>query len=419
MPRLSRRAFAAVAAVAPFLQDAARAQTSAASDDARALIDLVFENYAYQERLTGFSERRLRALREGEAARVSTAGELVSFGERALAALFDHHAILNSSRANSYGLVPSFADMWIETNARGRYVIEDVRAGSPAAAAGIRPGDFLVLVEGEPVSRAIERFIEAPVGDLSPAQRAACARVLAAGRRDRARQLSVTHNGVRRRLALPNLYAQGVARAEGALTVQSPAPGVAHVRFNDSLGDDATIEAFDAFMRGGPGELAVIIDLRDTVSGGNTRVARAVLGWFVDRRTPYQRHELPQEARDGGPPRTWLEEVSPRGARYGGAVFVLVSRWTGSMGEGMALGFDAIGARVIGTRMAGLLGAVYDFPLPSSGIALKLPAERLYHVNGAPREAFTPPVLLPNADAPDASGADPALTAALRELATR
>jgi carboxyl-terminal processing protease len=60
------------------------------------------------------------------------------------------------------------------------------------------------------------------------------------------------------------------------------------------------------------------------------------------------------------------------------------------MGEGIAIGFAALGARVEGTRMAQLKGAVYDFALPSSGMAVKLPAERLYSVDGRAREDFVP-----------------------------
>jgi hypothetical protein len=56
----------------------------------------------------------------------------------------------------------------------------------------------------------------------------------------------------------------------------------------------------------------------------------------------------------------------------------------------MAIGLDAIGAAVEGTRMAGLLGAVYDERLPNSGLIVKLPVERLYAVDGTPREEFEP-----------------------------
>ena len=40
--------------------------------------------------------------------------------------------------------------------------------------------------------------------------------------------------------------------------------------------------------------------------------------------------------------------------------------------------------------MAGLLGAIYDHRLENSGLVIKLPTERLAHVNGTPRETFVP-----------------------------
>ena len=167
--------------------------------------------------------------------------------------------------------------------------------------------------------------------------------------------------------------------------------GALVVRFNDSLGEDKTIAAFDAAMaKARPGG-RVVIDLTDTPSGGDTTVARAVLGWFVDRPRGYQVHNLPSELRETGIARQWIEQVLPRpGKHHIGPVAVRVGRWTGSMGEGIAIGFDAIGAPVTGSPMAGLRGAVYDERLEHSGLVLKIPAERLYSVSGTPREAFVP-----------------------------
>jgi C-terminal processing protease CtpA/Prc len=115
------------------------------------------------------------------------------------------------------------------------------------------------------------------------------------------------------------------------------------------------------------------------------------MGWFVTRARSYQVHSLPAEERATGVPRQWVEQVLPRpGKFHPGSVTVLVGRWTGSMGEGLAIGFHAIGANVVGTRMAGLRGAVYDHPLSRTGLVLKLPTERLYSVDGTPREDFIP-----------------------------
>ncbi len=135
----------------------------------------------------------------------------------------------------------------------------------------------------------------------------------------------------------------------------------------------------------------VILDLTDTPSGGNTTVARAILGWFVTKPRFYQVHRLPAEERATGIPRQWVEQVLPRaGKLHRGPVTVRVGRWTGSMGEGLAIGFAALGARVEGERMAGLLGAIYDHRLERSGQILKLPTERLSAVDGTPRERFVP-----------------------------
>jgi P-loop containing NTP hydrolase pore-1/Peptidase family S41 len=163
------------------------------------------------------------------------------------------------------------------------------------------------------------------------------------------------------------------------------------LRLNNSLGDDATIAAFDAAMADVPGKHEIMLDLRDTPSGGNTTVARAIMGWFVTRPTSYQVHNRPEEERATGIPRQWVEQALPRAAKYHKRLpTVLVGRWTESMGEGLAIGFAAIGADVRGTKMAGLNGSVEDIPLGDTGVTIKLPTERLMTTGYFPREDFTP-----------------------------
>jgi carboxyl-terminal processing protease len=73
-------------------------------------------------------------------------------------------------------------------------------------------------------------------------------------------------------------------------------------------------------------------------------------------------------------------------------------------------------AAVVGTRMAGLCGATTTFKLPSSGIGVTFPTERLYHLNDTPREKFVPREFV---DLAQASGDDPILArgiAVLREM---
>ena len=153
-----------------------------------------------------------------------------------------------------------------------------------------------------------------------------------------------------------------------------------------------------------------MLDLRDTPSGGNTAVARGIMGLFVARRRPYQRHVV--EERATGTVRDWVEYVTPRGlAPLRAPMVVLVDGWTGSMGEGMAIGLDAMGrATVVGDRMAGLRGATGATVLPVSGLRASFPTERLFHVDGTPRHLWRPSVRVPSGPG------DPAMAEATRRL---
>ena len=356
--------------------------------DALSIEGLVNSQYAYLDRFPGGAMPMSPALR-AEAAAVSDRRSLLRYAEHVVTALADHHAITGGSFADSWGLVPSYSDLWIEPEG-DVWRITAVRERSPAASAGVKPGDSLVAVAGTSTGQAVAAFW-AELGLEPTGDRAGyAARVLAAGRRNRPRDLTIRDaSGSERRLTLPNLY----VAAPGARPPVSAdeADGALVIRFNDSLGHGATVAAFDAAMAAARPGQPIVLDLTDTASGGNTVIARAIMGWFVDAPTAYQIHNLPAEERETGVPRQWIEQVLPRaGKRHQGPVTVRVGRWTGSMGEGLAVGLDALGAEVVGDPMAGLLGAIYDHRLENSGMAIKLPTERLYAVDGTPREAFRP-----------------------------
>lgn len=357
--------------------------------DALGIEALVNRVYAYPERLPGGRYQLTPRLRS-EAEAVGDQRSLLRFAERALLLLADHHAITGSSFRDSWAVVPTFADLWIEP-AGGVYRVEAVRDGSPAQSAGIRGSDVLVAVDGVPVAEAVRQFWEDLGAEGGGERDGFAARLLAAGRRDRPRRLTIRDNAGRERVhELPNLYQ--TKRQERPPVETSLEGSALRIRINDRLGDSTTVSAFDIAMRQASPRQCIIIDLTETPSGGNTVVARGIMGWFVNRPRPYQMHRLPLEERASGIARQWVELVLPRtGMRHAGPVTVRVGRWTGSMGEGLAIGFHAIGGRVTGTRMAGLLGAIHDHRLPYSGLVLKIPTERLMTVNGQPRESFVPP----------------------------
>ena len=67
------------------------------------------------------------------------------------------------------------------------------------------------------------------------------------------------------------------------------------------------------------------------------------------------------------------------------------------MGEGLAIGVNATrGSPVLGLPMAHLLGANGETALPYSKIVVRVPTEKLFHIDGTPREAFVPCVIAPS-----------------------
>ena len=358
--------------------------------DAKVFVELVNRRYAYLDR---FPQSRfvLTPAAATEADEVHDRDSLLRFLENATALLFDHHAITGAAHDDSWALVPSYADLWLVRDVAG-YVVTDVREGMPASGR-VAPGDRVLEIDGSPIEVAIEAWWR-DLGVSEPRQEARefAARVLLAGRRDRNRRVTIRHGeNPPLTLALPNLYVarRGLVGAPPVSTTR-----VAHVTrivLNDSLGEAATIAAFDAAVAAVPTDDHVVIDLTDTASGGTSTVARAIMGWFVTRAQPYQMHESPEEFRETGIARQWAEYVLPRaGKHFAGRVSVRVGRWTGSMGEGLAVGFAALGVPVCGTSMAGLFGAVEDSRLEHSGLVVKFPTERLSTMDGTPREMFRP-----------------------------
>lgn len=375
-----------LAAGGPLL--AAAAQPSAADylADAQALPALIRDNYAYLDELPDGrvpSSPQLDAEREA----VHDEDSLLRYAEDMIAALADHHALTGRSFKDDWAIVPTYADLWI-TRPGDAYVVDAVKEGSLADKAGIRPGDRLIKVDGQPIDAAIAAFWSKIGLDPGGERGAYAARVLVAGRRDRQRILTFAMPGGERTVTLGSLYEHQPDRPPLAIASTN---GVTTIRFNNSIGDLPTIAAFDAAMAQLSPAAPIVIDLTDTPSGGTTSIARAVMGWFVRKPMPYQMHQLPSEERETGIVRQWTEYVLPRAGKFHpGPVRIKVGRWTGSMGEGLAVGFMALGKSVCGTRMAALKGAVYDFDLPKTGLRVKLPAERIYTIAGEPRHHVLP-----------------------------
>ena len=346
---------------------------------------------------------QVRVVLRPRLAEVGDHAEFVGLLEELVEHLCAHHAHLGVNTASSPRLVPSGADVWA-AHGSDKAVITDVRAGSAAEMSGLRPGMQIVSIGGLPVAAAVDDRLPQSVARDHPTARDWALRTLLTGRRGTSVSVEVeTETGSLSATFEPGQW----SRPEALLTAKHLDGEIGYVRLHDSLGRDALIAAWDAALARFKETRGLVLDLRDTPGGGDTAVARPLMGRLVASAEPYQRHERGSQ--------TWTEEVKPRGPfTYDKPMAVLVGRWTGSMGEGVAIALDGMGrADVLGSPMAGLRGAIETLDLKHTKIPVRVPAERLYHVDGTPRETFVPPFPV------EAGPGDAVLDAALKRLLNR
>lgn len=360
---------------------------------------------------------RARAIFRPKISQVKTKGDFIFVLESLLDQLCDPHTQLNTNTPASQRLVPSGARAWAELKG-DRAFISELR--SPSDGVGLRVGDEIEAINGVPLRNAIEQRIGPATHREKAAVRQYALMCLLAGTHDKDVFVTIQREGTSRRVLL--------SPADRPTSADSPSPppvsyrllpgNVGYIRLNNSLGDTDTIGAFDAALLALRQTKGLILDLRDTPGGGTTVVARGIMGRLVRAEAPYQKHADSGEQRSTGIRHAWLELVSPRGPfTYTELAVVLIDHWTGSMGEGMAIGLSAMHrARTVGTRMAGLLGAKRTWELPNTHIAASYAAEKLFTVKDVPRERVAPDVPV---DLRIQKGADPILRAGLREVTRR
>lgn len=305
--------------------------------------------------------------------------------ERLLDDLYDPHISLNTNSNQSPRLVPSGNDVWIRGDSKGHNVI-GVRPGSGAAQVGVKPGDQLVSFNGLKPSDLIATRVHAKPDTLTASREVWALNAAVAGYRHEPRIMVVKRGGAEKKFDLGNPEPEATTNP---ITVTIAENEIGYIRFNNSLGNSETVSAFNNALEELSETQGLVIDLRDTPGGGNTGVAEPILGRLISKRKPYQ---ITVDPIAGNITRS----ISPTGNwAYKKPIIALVGRWTGSMGEGMAIGLDGMGrAEVFGDCMAALAGGTNDIVLAQSGISIRIPAYDLTHLDGTPRHLWCvePPV---------------------------
>jgi len=365
------------------------------ADDYRKDLDFLLDSlrdYGAYVKVDKIDLRAMRIAYEPKFASVKDKPELVHLLEEVVGELHDFHASLGTNNDTSPRLVPSGTDIvghWKGSVA----VIDQVKENSLAAKAGVHPGDEVSQINGLSAREESKKWF----GVRKPDARGWdwTLNSALAGTWDHPRNLTFLRKGQTITLTLPTAAKD---QNKSPLTVEKRDRGVLYLRVENSLGENELVTAFDKAVPQMRSAQGIVLDLRNTPSGGNSNVARGMMGLFIDRRLPFQRHRA--EERDTNTVRDWVEYATPRLSKpIKAKLVVLVSRWTSSMGEGIAIGFDAMHrGTVVGTQMAALRGAVDGVNLPKSNIPVRFPTEQVFHINGTPRHEWLPPVkVLPSA----------------------
>ena len=353
----------------------------------------VNENFAYfHTQKTNW--QKVKEIYQPRVDSITTTDSFIHLLETVNHELYNGHVFLNTHRPASMRSIPSGADLKVSL-VGSKYLVTELRAGFGAESSGIRVGMQVIRVNDIWIEDAVRVLLPKSVTKYDTRMYEYAANVLLAGTHNTQRSITVLDTG-KQKTFFPDAKPNRTEEHRTELLRHSLLPGnIGYIDILNSLGDRDLVAGFDAAVDSLAGSIGLIIDLRETPGGGNTTIARAILGRFVTREQPYQKHIYTIEGKETGIRRATLELVSPRAPVYKKPIVILVGYWTGSMGEGIAIAFDGMKrAKVAGTKMAGLLGEIYTFRMPGTNIPFSFPAVQLQHINGTARESFIPPFLV-------------------------
>ena len=310
-------------------------------------------HYAYLDQ-QNIDWKKVKEIYEPKAKKISNDQEFIQLLEIALNELHNGHSSLNTNLNSSNRLIPSGSDFYVE-KVGNKFFVADLRKGFGADLSGMKIGMEVTKFNGKPIDEQLKKFLPKFTNQHNPKMYQYAIDMLFAGTYDVEREITAVENG-KSKTYKPVSY----RNRDELLYSKIINDKTAYIKINNSLGNNALISEFDKTLDSFFQHKNLIIDLTETPSGGNSTVARAIMGRFTTKLLPYQIHEFDEKEYETK--RHWTEFVTPRKEIYQGNVFVLVGHWTGSMGEGIAIGFDGMErANIIGTKMAGLLGAISIF----------------------------------------------------------
>jgi len=353
-------------------------------EDLNEIITDISNNYIYLEE-KNVDLNCIREHYEKQIPNIKTEEETVLFFEYLLDEFYDNHLTLRTKRNSSFRL---FAPIYA-TIKNGKPIITNVWQTQinnlnqniiGAEILTFNGIDFQQVIENFPTHCNDKNFLETKEWITNK---------ILAGRYNEPRILSLklpSNNEVEYDLDSITL------KNDKSLLTSKTIDKIGIIRINNSLGNDNLVNEFDKTLNQLSNTKGLIIDLRNTIFGGDSYEARGIMSRFIKEPKPYQKHSFIAKSENNPDiERSWVEYVSPRLEQYEKPVVILVGRWTGSMGEGLAIGFEGMErAEIVGSEMRRLAGEVYDFGFKHQRYGFKLSTAKLYHINGIIREKYIP-----------------------------
>lgn len=342
----------------------------------------VLERY-FDPALHGVDWQEARRLWRPRAAEALSEGEFYAALRRMLGLLRDPHTRVFAPGESTDWRVLRYVSVGVSVRELGgEIVVTDVERDSDAARAGLRAGDAVVSVEGEPAASLIaRRLADADAGDSTTARLVAVTRLFD-GPRDttlavvfrRAGETRERNAALRRepRTRLPSFDVRSAGGGARLVRFNIFTPEVA-AQFTRALGDemrDARSLVIDLRDNGG-GEAEAMADLASTLLP-----AGLSLGRFTNREGRVQLEPFTRNA---------LLSSADTFARFRGRVILLTNARTASAAEVFAASLREAGrATVVGETTCGcVLGIRRRHQLPDGGI-LDI-SEMDYHTAGGAR----------------------------------
>jgi carboxyl-terminal processing protease len=349
----------------------ARVEYAATREGRLRIFDEVWEQVSeryFDPEFHGVDWQEMRRDLRPRAADARDESELYALLRRMLGHLRDPHTRVYAPGESTDWRVQRYVSIGVSVRElRGQVVVTDVERDSEAERAGLRAGDAILKVEGEPVASLLaRRLAEQGADDSQSARLAAVAHLFEGARGARVTLSFARADEGRERIAtltreprtrLPSFEARGERRGVRLVRFNIFTPEVA-ARFARSLGDELK------------GARALVIDLRDNGGGEAESMADLAstllpeglsLGRFTDRAGTVRLEPFTRGA---------LLSSADSFKRFRGPVVLLTNARTASAAEVFAASLrETNRATVIGEATCGcVLGIRRRYTLPDGGI---------------------------------------------------